>query len=243
MERTRCNAKVKIYDSHTDTSVFNYPVFNPFGLETHRKTRMNFSKSSNPITRNDSLKRAKDKIYDIAFSNNWDLFITLTFNPRLINSFDPLDVNKAFKNWLHNMAKRYEMVYIAVPEYHKSKRIHLHLLARGQFRLINSGHKLKDGRVVYNLDNWKYGFTTAVFLDDNHEAVSRYITKYVTKDIGMVLPNLYYAGGKGLVREPETHFFNTDYKSFDGIEYKLPFSDFGKVKYRFDPLDGSIYDD
>lgn len=241
MTEARCNAKVKIYDKHLNYSVFNYPIFNPAGLETIKLPRTDYSKSVNPTTRNDSIKRAKDKIFDIAYCNEWDYFITLTFNPDFINSYDPMLVNKAFRNWLHNMVKRYQMVYLAVPELHKSGRIHLHLLARGNFRLIDSNHKLRDGRTIYNLDNWKYGWTTAIKLDDNHEAVCRYISKYVSKELRRILPNFYYAGGQGLKREPETAYFNTDYKEFDGNEYHLPFSDFAKVKYRYQPI--SNYED
>lgn len=226
-----------MYPTGYKYTVFNYPVFNPNALPCAHLVRSDYSKSLNPVTRSDSLKRSKEKIYDIAILNQWSMFVTLTIDPNKIDSFDSLSVKTAFLNWIHNMQKRHNMVYLFVAELHKSGRIHFHGLVNGNFDLISSGHLDNKGRVIYNLENWKYGFSTAIYLDDNKEAVARYITKYITKELQKILPKMYYAGGAGLIREPEKIYLNLDYNTFQGKEFVLPFNDFAKVKYRFDRLD------
>lgn len=36
-------------------------------------------------------------------------------------------------------------------------------------------------RPVYNMLDWKYGFSTCVPLDENYERTANYIVKYITK--------------------------------------------------------------
>lgn len=240
MDKTRFNAKTKIYPSEVKTTVFSYPVYNPNKCETVKLPRRSYEKNPSNDSRSDSVKRAKDKVFDIATINGFTLFVTLTCNDNILDASSISDVIKAFKDWAHNMSRRYGMVYLFLPEYHKDgKRLHFHGLVKGNLRLVDSGHKDK-GRTVYNVDNWKYGFSTAIPLDENTERVANYVTKYITKDMKRIAGNFYFAGGKGLKRKPDEVFFNTDFKAFDGKEYTLPFSDLAKVKYRTDRIEALI---
>lgn len=47
--------------------------------------------------------------------------------------------------------------------------------------------KRYNGKIVYNLDDWKLGFSTATKVTDTYK-VSNYITKYITKDLCAITP-------------------------------------------------------
>lgn len=87
----------------------------------------------------DNLKRAREKVFDIALMNNFDYFVTLTFDESKVNSFDEEEVNRVVKKWFNNMVNRHDIKYICVPEYHKSGRIHLHCLMSGNLDFVDSG--------------------------------------------------------------------------------------------------------
>lgn len=225
------NARVKVYPNYIlKYTVFNKLIFNPDKAELINK-RDNYAKSDNPITRNDSLKRAKDKIFDISFINGdlWQYFITLTLDKTKIDRFDKKEINKKLKTWLNNMVKRYDFNYIIIPEYHKDGAIHFHGLCSGN-NLKLTYVKIDKGRKVYNLDNWNLGFSTAIELDNNRTAVSAYITKYVTKDTTKILGNVYYSGGHSIKRDCKSFYQNIDYSEFKGQEIKIPNTGI-KVKY------------
>ena len=60
---------------------------------------------------------------------------------------------------------------------------HFHALIAntGNIQFIDSGIKHNDN-IIYNIGNWKFGFTTASKVIDSARA-SSYITKYITKDL------------------------------------------------------------
>ena len=93
---------------------------------------------------------------------------------------------KKISIWLNNLKKRYapDLKYIVVPELHKSGRYHFHGLFAdiGNMELVDSGKRLPDGEIIYNLGNYDLGFTTATRIKDNAR-VSSYITKYISKDL------------------------------------------------------------
>lgn len=228
------NARVKIYpDDVLKYTVFNKLIFNPDKAELINKInkRDDYTKSDEPITRDDSIKRAKDKIFDICFINSglWTHFVTLTLSKEKIDRYDKKEINKRFKYWLNNMVKRYDFNYIFIPEYHKDGAIHFHGLVSGNLKFTYV--KLdKKGRKVYNLDNWTLGFSTAIELDNNHTAISAYITKYITKDTSKILGNIYYSGGHNIHRDCQSVYQNIDYNYFKGQEIKIPNTSV-KVKY------------
>lgn len=58
---------------------------------------------------------------------------------------------------------------------------HIHgLLAKtGALDFSDSGHR-RQGRQVYNLSNWRYGYSACTQVQDTHR-VAAYIVKYITK--------------------------------------------------------------
>lgn len=177
------NVKQKIYpDGSTNTIYCNQRIFNDTPTvrkpksDDDEQTKSDDKSNENPLplrkkvkvggdleVREDSLKRAKDKIQDIVLCNSFDYFVTLTFNPKKVDSYDVEEVKRVVKNWLNNGVKRRNFAYIAIPEYHKSGRIHIHALMSGNLQLEESG-KCHNGKIIYNLSDWSdnYGFCTAI---------------------------------------------------------------------------------
>ena len=242
------NVKCKIYpDGSTNTIYCNQRIFND--TPTARQPKENTDDTDKKIVlrkmatvgksgyydevRDDSLKRAKDKIQDIVLCNNFNYFVTLTFNPEKVDSFNVEAVKGAIKNWLNNGVKRRGFSYIAIPEYHKSGRIHLHALMSGNLKLADSGHT-HNGRTVYHITDWKekFGFCTAVKIDGNIANLSYYITKYITKGNDKIFGRFYWSS-KNLVREPEIAYAMTDFGDVNQFEYKVP-NCTRKLKYEAD---------
>lgn len=133
-----------------------------------------------------SLTRAKQQIYDISRANKWDYFVTLTFNEKKVDRYDYSACTKKLSVWLSNMklTSSPDFKYIVVPERHKDGAFHFHgLFAHCDgLQIIDSGHKDKKGKTVYNIGKYKLGWTTATKVENN-SAVTKYITKYTTKEL------------------------------------------------------------
>lgn len=133
-----------------------------------------------------SMKRSLNKIYDISRANSWDYFVTLTFNPDKVDRYSYDDCSKKLSQWLKDLKKRVnpDFMYLVVPELHKDGAYHFHgLFAHCDgLCIVPSGHFDKSGKVVYNIGSYRLGFTTATAVG-NQQAVNKYITKYVTKDL------------------------------------------------------------
>ena len=133
-----------------------------------------------------SFGRTKNMIYYLARSNEWEWFVTLTFAPDKIDRYDFDVCSKRVREWFNNLKKRKApgLYYLIVPEHHKDGAWHFHGLLGGCDGLTfkDSGVKDKDGEVIYNLENYKLGWTTAEKIKDSARA-SSYICKYITKDL------------------------------------------------------------
>lgn len=132
-----------------------------------------------------SYRRTKNKIYDIVKSNHWEWFFTLTFNPEKVDSFDYDLTSKKLSKWLNNMrVKCPDMSYMVVPEQHQSGRWHFHGLFANVENMVfvDSGISDKQGRTVYNVGKYRFGWSTATQITDVSKA-SSYLTKYVTKEL------------------------------------------------------------
>lgn len=232
-------------------TVCSKPIFNPHKLERMDKSpRVSYKQDKDSPISDSSIKRAIDKVFQIAYANNFDYFITLTLDESKISRSDVDEIKHKLNIWLDNKVRRNEFKYILVPEYHADgQSIHFHGLCSGQLSLIDSGtvhvagHKKPmkrekakrlglEGTTIFNLDNWTYGFSTVLELSGNRGAVSNYVCKYITKDSKKILGRFYLSGGKGLIRSVPTTYDNTDFSKFDaGYQVSLP--DFGiAFKYR-----------
>lgn len=158
----------------------------------------------------DNMKRARQKVYDIARSNPFTHFITLTFDPDKVDSFDysvAVDKLESFTKLL----RRHGCTYVLVPELHKSGRYHFHgLITLGELRLqqaVNpyTGAPMYDeqARSVYNLPQYDLGFSTATEITDSARTAS-YIAKYLTKEIQVPKGKKCYWASRSCARPVES---------------------------------------
>lgn len=187
-------------DSIYNIRILNYPhgqqlthYNNP--VEYHRKPHEKLSRNYQSRERteeeqqhciNVSLARTKNTVYNIARSHNWRWFVTFTFNREKTDAGDFSAVMKRMSRNLRNTKQRKcpDLKYIVVPELHLDKtNYHFHGLFAGcdELKFVFSGHFDKSGRPVFNIPNWRWGFSTATLIDDS-AAASSYICKYITKE-------------------------------------------------------------
>lgn len=165
-----------------------------------------------------SLSSTKSRIYNIARSNAWDWFITLTFDRTKVDASDYGTVTVKLQKFLNNLQQRTcpDLKYLIVPEYHADgEHFHFHgvLADCDGLKFSYSGHKTKDGEPIYNILNWKHGFTTATQVTDTRR-VSSYITKYITKESQIFLKekNRYYCSRN--VKRTGADFYIVDEEDF-----------------------------
>lgn len=138
----------------------------------------------------DNMKRAKQKVYDIARSNLFTHFITLTFNPEKVDSFDYIACCDHLLSFT-KLLNRHGCSYILVPELHESGRYHFHgLITIGSLNLSRAvsphdGSYLTDQQGdLFNLPQYRLGFSTATEISDPSKTAS-YLSKYLTKELSV----------------------------------------------------------
>ena len=184
------------YNGVVDTHIYSHAIESGVKVDEKKKKRKsnnvenderkNEKKNTEKSLKN-SLSRTKQKVYQYALANRWDLFVTMTFSPDMVDRYDYEECSKVLSIWLNNLRRKYpDLYYVFVPEQHKDWAWHFHGLLGGidGLELTNSGHKTKKGDIIYNIPSYKKGFTTATYVQDM-DAVSFYLTKYITKDLCM----------------------------------------------------------
>lgn len=244
------NAKIKNYKDGQQNIIYSKePIFKPADWEYQKKCLKNgdgilswldeIEKKKNPDNdpRLDSLKRAKDNIFDIVINNDFNYFFTGTLDPKEIDSKDPKEVMKRVNKWLQNQTARNDLQYLLVAERHKKGGIHFHGVMRGQTKLASSGTRkykgfkkplkddtalrmgldLSEGHEVFNLPSWRFGFTTCINCYGDKTAIAFYITKYLTKDCKKIFGSFYWHS-RGLDK-PLLTYDNVNYEAIDSFEF------------------------
>ena len=178
-------------------------------IESLNQTPRHYNPDTDP--RNDSIKRSKEKVFDIAMLNQFDYFITWTLNRKKIDRYSPDEVSQKLKRFLQNMVRTYDLCYVLIPEHHKDGAIHMHGLMSGNLKLSPAFHKhshnplfTKSGIRVQNCDQWKYGWSTAIPTYGENEHVARYITKYITKNYRKIFGNFTMREGTSTATQKYT---------------------------------------
>lgn len=210
------NCKIEHFPGYKLYVIADSPIFKDPGWE-ERKQHIRVTKPqkacNEPHRR--SISRARKKVHDIAALNDFKYFVTWTLDSKMIDRESPRVIARKLKRFLSNRVKRNNMSYLVVPELHKDgKGVHMHGLISGDFRLVDSGKRTKDGKIIYNMPDWKYGFSTCMEITGDREATARYITKYISKAFRKIFGNFYYAGGR-VKRRPPTTYVNVNYDDFD----------------------------
>lgn len=184
---------------------------------THKRKTLKSEKNSAPTNlqaKQSAQARARRAVYDIALLNLWDWMFTWTLDPQKVDRYDPDEVYRYLKPALSNLHQRKGFVYLLVPEYHKIKQgekrpgIHFHGLCRFDSIKLKRATKRgkprfdKNGRPVYNMTDWPYGWSTVVPLDDDFRKVAAYIAKYITKQPDKILGK-YYLCSRDLIKNPK----------------------------------------
>lgn len=143
-------------------------------------------------------RQAYKRIKKIFLKYDFNYFITLTFDPKKVDSNNPSVITyylkQFFKN-IKNRAKKYNLDYyiILIPDFASVEQgIHFHglLYTTSLYYLCNSS-RFEDTN-IYNLNIWSYGFTTAYRLYSKGSRLLKYVFKYVTKYDTMLMPKYYY---------------------------------------------------
>lgn len=146
-----------------------------------------------------SISRTRSKVFEYAMCNDFEYFITITLDSKKV--IDRYDLDLFIKNlgqFIRNERKRTGSFidYLLVPEEHKDGAWHMHGLIKGidgsnlrQFEINDYLPKhmnkmILDGRELYNWIPYanKFGFVSLEKIKDT-ERVSKYITKYISKDL------------------------------------------------------------
>lgn len=200
------------------------------------------TKKKKEHSENVSINRTVQTIYKYAQANCWDWFVTLTFKrDGRIDAYSYDAVVKKLTKWLNNQRKKApDLRYLFVPEMHKDGAWHFHGLMAdcegltfvdsGRVAIGNKAYERTeenaDYPTIYNMDNWKNGFSTATKIQNSCKA-SSYICKYITKDVIQHTGRrrrFYPSNNLALPVETEHLFTADDVKQFmDDISNKIDY--------------------
>lgn len=180
--------------------------------------------------RKSSTRRSKTTVTDYALCNEFSQFITLTFDQKLTDAFNYDLCKKLASKWLNNQRRHSpNLTYILVSEKHKSGAIHFHLIVNNFNGRLTVAINKKTGRLVqkggkqiYNLDGWKYGFSTLSHIA-NKEATAHYLQKYLTKDFIEAFNKKRYWCSRGLKKPIKSYNIDAHKEIADhpGMFHKL----------------------
>lgn len=217
-------------DGSQDILVCSAPIFREPGWEEVGQKAQHYTpaprekgKKSEGADMERSQRRARAKLRRLALANGFDYFVTLTLDPAKVDRYDPAAVTKLLGRWCDNMVRRHGLRYILVPERHQDGAFHFHGFMAGKgLEAVDSGVKW-DGREVFNLPQWGYGFTTAQRLYGDYHAAVGYCCKYIGKQAGeRALGRWYYSGGA--LKEPQKIYADLLYDDIveKAVEFSIP---------------------
>ena len=208
----------KEYPNVITIKIYNEPLHIHVCKPGKRQKRDNFE----PDPR--SIRRTQQLISDYTICNAFDLFCTFTFDPKKFKKRE--DFNACYlrmQHWLHSQRQAHspDLKYLVVPERHKKGGYHFHaLFASYNGVLSDSGHK-KDNRPIFNISGWRFGFSTAVKIEKTQIGiVSRYVRKYITKEMSKEFGRKRYLASRNLVK-PTKEYNSRAYRDTLPIGRKL----------------------
>lgn len=244
----RSTCRAKIYpDGSWEIMACDRPIFMPEGWELSDKwdsisSRGERPKDSEPSERSESnieraARRARIAVRDIARSNDFAYFVTLTLDASVIDRYDPKEITRRRNFWLDNQVRRHGLKYVLVPEHHKDGAIHFHGLFNDACEVVESGTWTASGwakprrprsaaqlrewesepekyHKVYNIPAWGFGFSTAIPLYGDRQKSTAYICKYIGKEENKIGGRWYYSGG-GLLA-PKIEYLDLTYRDVEG---------------------------
>lgn len=137
-----------------------------------------------------NIAKTRNKIFDIARSNEFNYFITLTYSSDKCDRYSFSDCSKKARQFMDNFKRRNKdtcpnFKYLLVHEQHKDGAYHYHgLIYLEDTSTLKLADKQPKGckQTVYNWGKWRNGFSTVTEIQDA-EATRKYILKYISKNI------------------------------------------------------------
>lgn len=178
-----------------------------------------------------AMRRARAQVRDLALSNPFSHFVTLTLDGERVDRYDMGAITRRLNAWLSNQVQRRGLKYVLVPERHKDGAIHFHGFFNDALERADSGTLIppggkrprrprsaaqraawvaQGGRVVWNLPGWSLGFTTALELVGEYPRAVSYVCKYIGKQGDKPGGRWYYSGGD--LARPEVELAPLDWR-------------------------------
>jgi len=217
---TLTNARMKTYLYKETVQVSNADIFrrspyyedengNPPGRAYDVPSKGNGADPERSLE--ESQRRARSAVQDIALCNRFTHMFTWTLSPDLIDRYDAKAVYKKIRAFLSNATQRKGFRYVCIPELHNDGAIHFHgLCSLGDVEIVQSirknGTLRRDGkgRLVFNMTAWTWGFSTCVELDENYERAVNYVCKYITKSDSKVFGK-WYLSSRSIKKRPDIY--------------------------------------
>ena len=192
-------------------------------------------------------------------------FTTLTFDLGKVESYNAAEVEDKFTQWAKNNTYRKGLKYVFVPEHHKVDKegrlkIHFHGVINDALTLVDSGTRKVEGfekpvreskiqnwlqlgkiseehikGIVYNVQEWTYGFSTAVKIEKSIKNVVLYVTKYIQKDVtrkNMIFGKRYWSS-RNISTLPPIQFENIPAGDFYKLNLKEYYAPYGGTRYKY----------
>lgn len=172
-----------------------------------------------------SISRARSKIMELSYCNDWDWFVTCTFDKNKVRDrYNIDDTMSALRKWIRTRNKAGDNIkYLLVPELHADGAIHCHGLISGNIKTkpfheyprysVPDKLRKSDYHNFIAMSN-RFGWCSLGKVK-NHEAVSYYMTKYITKNLDKECAikesgaNIYYCS-QGLNRAEKIGIFHKE---------------------------------
>lgn len=208
------NVRVKTYpDGHKQYMWSEKPILRdiPDECKPKKRTKIKVPGIDEEGRRRDNMSHSINNVYDLARSNDFNWFITLTFDKRKVNRYDYDECSMAIRLFTKRLYKL-GCKWLIVPEQHEKGGYHFHGEVQGDLPLTPSGKTCYNEAAgqqvpIYNLTNYEYGFTTVTKIYDQRRT-SSYIAKYLTKKIAVPKGRKCYWASKSLAR-PEVDYLCT----------------------------------
>lgn len=193
------------HDSDKRIKLIRMNVLRTSGVEDDSDKRSTRG-SVNTEKLDESIFRARSKIFELAFCNDWDWFFTGTLNAELYDRSKLDKWHKDLTQWIRDYNKKHHlsMKFLFIPELHAdgvSWHMHGFLSGLPQEHLVrfqigdkmskSLAEKVRRGDAVYNWLPYmrKFGFCDLEPIR-NPEAISKYISKYINKNLATSVTEL-----------------------------------------------------
>lgn len=169
------------------------------GVEDENEKKGSKKGSKNDAKMKESLCRARTRIFELAFCNPWEWFFTATLDPSKYDRTDLEKFHEDFTQFIRNYNRKHKLdvKFLMIPERHSDGVSwhmhgflmglpvdHLHQFQIGDKMSDKLAQKVKNGETIYNWIDYlsRFGFCDLEPIR-SHEAVSKYVTKYISKDL------------------------------------------------------------